>query len=80
MGQVLPPTGSRTWQLWLHGSGLTVKKDAAKGLWRELRKATEVRHMAGKSLHGGPEKLLFEATKLKPELHWRPEEVVDIRV
>jgi len=33
-----------------------------------LKKATEAMHVAGLSLHGGPENLLCEAVKVNPEL------------
>lgn len=35
--------------------------------------------MAGKSLHGGPERPLHEAVKEKPGLYWRPQDAGDDR-
>lgn len=40
-----------------------------------LRRATETRFVAGQSLHGEVQKLLYEAVKVKPELCWRPQDV-----
>jgi hypothetical protein len=57
-------------------------KDTRRGLWTlplQLRKATEARHVLGVSLHGGPERPLCGAVKMKPELLWRPREVGDAR-
>jgi hypothetical protein len=31
-------------------------------------------------LHGGLERLLHEAVMVKPELHWRPQDVGDARI
>jgi hypothetical protein len=33
--------------------------------------------MAEVSLHGSPERPLFEDVKVKPRLHWRPKNVGD---
>jgi len=44
-----------------------------------VRKATEARYKSGKSLHGGPEKPLHGAVKVKPGLCWRPQDVRDAR-
>ncbi|XP_076774696.1 LOW QUALITY PROTEIN: sex comb on midleg-like protein 2 [Arvicanthis niloticus] len=43
------------------------------------QKAAEDRNVTGKSLHGGQERPLHEAVKVKPELYWRPQEVGDDR-
>ena len=42
-------------------------------------KATETRHLAGHSLHVGPESPLLEAVKVQPGLPWRPQDVEDAR-
>lgn len=35
--------------------------------------------MSGVSLHGGPERPLCEAVKMKPESPWRPQDAGDAR-
>lgn len=69
---VPPLTNSRTWQHWPHGSGFRIK-DLRKRLWNlplQLRKATEARH-------GGSERTLHEAVKVKPALSGRLQVVGD---
>lgn len=36
--------------------------------------------MKGEALHGVPERLLYKAVKVKPEMHWRYQDVRDARV
>lgn len=43
------------------------------------RKAAETKFVAGVSLHGGPERPLSEAVKVKPGFPWRPQDVEDAR-
>ncbi|MGE9641895.1 hypothetical protein ACQP3J_33175, partial [Escherichia coli] len=47
-------------------------------LW--LKKAAEAMYVLGVSLHGGPERPLCEAVKVKSGLPWRPQDVGDARV
>jgi hypothetical protein len=43
-------------------------------------KAAEARYISRMSLHGGPERPLCEALKVKPGFHWRHQDVRDSRV
>lgn len=75
------PANNRTWQLWPCGSGYRVK-DTRKGLWNLLLwlgKGKKARHVSGVSLHGGLERPLCNAMKVKPGLPWRPQNVGDDR-
>lgn len=63
-------------------SGFRFKDTRVKGLWSPLtplKKASEARNVTGKSLHGGQERPLHEAMKVKPGLYWRPQDVGDDR-
>lgn len=70
-GQVSAQAGSRIQQLWPHGSECKVNNDTEKGYVTFLHgqgKPLGSRHLAGKSLHGGLEKTLHGAVKVKPGL------------
>ena len=55
-----------------------IEEVVIESLW--LRKASEARHMSGVACHGGPERPLCEAVKMKPGLPWRPQDIGDARV
>lgn len=61
---------------------LALESKTEQRLWNlspQLRKATEERHVVEMSLHGGQERPLGEAVKVKPGLLWRPQDVGDAR-
>lgn len=72
--------GRETWQLWPHYSGFSIK-DTRKGLWNlpsKLRRLLRLRPCQGcVSVHGGPERSLCEAVKVKPRWCWRLQDAGD---
>lgn len=48
------------------GMSSVFKENSEAGMWQ--------------GLYGGPERLLHEAVKVKPALHWRPQDSGDARV
>jgi hypothetical protein len=70
---VSAPASRRTWQLWPCDFGFRVK-DTRKGLGNlslQSRKTSDVRRMAGASLHGDPEMPPCEFVRVKPRICWR---------
>lgn len=70
---------SRTWQHLPCGFGFRVGKDlGVKGLWSlppQLSGIAQAKCVAGESPHGGPERPLSKAMKMKPGFCWKPQDV-----